>query len=103
MNSIQKTAEIFKALSDPTRLKLVLLLGTPTEELQEEACCGGGRFYCVGALAKKLGVTQSAVSQHLRVLRQVGLVRGVRQGKFMHYTVAEENLQTIRAVQLAFE
>ena len=48
--------------------------------------CEGGPL-CVNALAHKLGVTQSAVSQHLRVLRQAGLVRGTRRGNFMHYSL----------------
>jgi len=40
-----------------------------------------------------LGVTQSAVSQHLRVLRQAGLVRGERRGNFVHYLLEKDVLE----------
>lgn len=81
MNEIEELADIFKALSDPTRLRLVKLL---SECLPGEC---KGEALCVNALASELGVSQSAVSQHLRVLKQVGLVRGVRQGYFVHYSL----------------
>ena len=81
MDSIDDMAEVFKALSDPTRLRLLKLLG-------------GGQALCVNALARKLGVTQSAVSQHLRVLRQTGLVAGSRKGSFIHYSLKTDRLGT---------
>ena len=96
MNEIEELAEIFKALSDPTRLKLVQLLSEQPRGECEGACNGTG-FLCVNALAHKLGVSQSAVSQHLRVLRQAGLVRGERQGAFVHYSLDQEGLDTYRA------
>ena len=91
MDKIEKQVEIFKALSDPTRLRLVRLLN----ECQEGICKGGP--LCVNALAHQLGVTQSAVSQHLRILRQVGLVRGARNGSFMHYSLDPKGLDRYRA------
>ena len=91
MAEIEKVAEIFKALSDPTRLKLVQLLNN----CQPGVCRGGP--LCVNALAHHLGVTQSAVSQHLRILRQTGLVRGARQGHFMHYSLDPDGLDRYRA------
>jgi ArsR family transcriptional regulator, arsenate/arsenite/antimonite-responsive transcriptional repressor len=94
---IQRLSDIFKALSDPTRLKLLELLSR-----QSVVFCGGdcdGRaFLCVGALAEKLKVTQSAVSQHLRILRQAGLVRGERRGTFMHYSIDDEGIGRYRAL-----
>ena len=86
MDNIEKIAEVFKALSDPTRLRLVKLLS----ECQTGVCKGGP--LCVNALAHQLGVTQSAVSQHLRVLRQAGLVSGDRNGAFMHYSIDPDGL-----------
>ena len=86
MGEIEKIAEIFKALSDPTRLRLIQMLSKcPLDNVITGVCDGGP--LCVNALAHKLGVTQSAVSQHLRVLRQAGLVRGARRGNFMHYSI----------------
>ncbi|NLC52550.1 MAG: winged helix-turn-helix transcriptional regulator [Firmicutes bacterium] len=64
---------IFKALADETRYHLVKMLL--------------GHDYCVGALAKKLGISESAVSQHLKILRQAGLVKGDKRGYFTHYSV----------------
>jgi len=91
MDEIEELAEIFKALSDPTRLRLVKLL---SECLSGE--CEGGAL-CVNALARSVGVTQSAVSQHLRVLRQVGLVRGERRGHFVHYSLNQDRLEQHKA------
>ena len=85
MDEIEELAEVFKALSDPTRLRLVKLLGE------------GGGALCVNALARLLEVTQSAVSQHLRVLRQAGLVRGERRGYFVHYSLDRDRLEQYKA------
>lgn len=91
MDEIEGLAEIFKALSDPTRLRLVRLLSDQSVTMCQ-GTCDGQRFLCVNALAHKLGVTQSAVSQHLRILRQAGLVHGERRGSFMHYSIDKDGL-----------
>ena len=91
MDEIEKLVEIFKALSDPTRLRLVKLLN----DCPPGVCKGGP--LCVNALAHQLGVTQSAVSQHLHILRQAGLVRGARHGAFMHYSLDPDGLDKYRA------
>jgi len=85
MDEIEELTEIFKALSDPTRLRLVKLLSANEGAL------------CVNALAGKLEVSQSAVSQHLRVLRQAGLVRGERRGYFVHYSLDSDRLEQYKA------
>lgn len=116
MDEVEKLAEIFKALSDPTRLKLVKLLiecsPDKCECLPDECDCSSdesecssdkgenGRMLCVNALARRLGVTQSAVSQHLRVLRQAGLVRGERRGPFVHYSLNQAGLEQYKALLL---
>ncbi len=48
------------------------------------------RSMCVGALARNLGISDAAVSQHLRVLRDVQLVIGERRGNFVHYRLDRE-------------
>ena len=75
MSTIEEISEIFKALSDPSRLKIVRLLAQSKGPL------------CVNALTKHLGITQSAVSQHLKVLRQNKLVISERRGYFIHYSL----------------
>jgi ArsR family transcriptional regulator len=72
-----------KALADEKRLKMLRLL------LNSDLC--------VGALANHLGVSKPAVSQHLRILRQAGLVRGEKRGYWTHYMVDREALTRIAA------
>lgn len=91
MDEIEELTSVFKALSDPTRLRLVKLLSE----------CNCERALCVNALAGQLGVTQSAVSQHLRVLRNVGLVYGERRGFHVHYTLDRERLAQHKDLLLA--
>jgi ArsR family transcriptional regulator len=84
--TLERQASLFAALADPTRLRLLGLLARQQE----------GRALCVNALAWRLGVTQSAVSQHLRVLKNVGLVRGERRGYRVHYFIDPEGLARCR-------
>ena len=92
MDDTQALTEMFKALSDPTRLRLVRMLGAQDRGDDTFAGgCGGSRL-CVNALAHHLGVSQSAVSQHLRVLRQARLVQGTREGNFVHYSLDHKQL-----------
>jgi len=89
-------AAVFAALADPTRLKLVKLL---CRQKDPDALC-------VNALAALLGVTQSAVSQHLRVLRAIGLVTGQRRGYHIHYSInpeAVKRCQKMMSVALSIE
>jgi len=98
MDEIERLAQVFKALSDPTRLRLVKLLSENVTGAHPGEGCNGSGFLCVNALAHRLGVTQSAVSQHLRVLRQAGLVNSDRRGSFVHYTLAKDGLADYRSV-----
>jgi len=74
----QDLAKICKSLSVDSRVRLLRLLGDQS--------------LCVGALAKRLGVTPGAVSQHLRVLREAGLVVPEKRGYFVHYQVDRQAL-----------
>jgi DNA-binding transcriptional ArsR family regulator len=51
---------------------------------------------CVNALAKSLGITPAAVSQHLRVMRDSGIVTAEKRGYFVHYRINEEELELWR-------
>ena len=73
--------EIMKALGDETRYNLVKLL------LQHN--------FCVGALAKRLDMSESAISQHLKILRNTKLVKGEKRGYFTHYYVDREMLREV--------
>ncbi len=79
-NSINDTANIFKALGDPNRLKIIkLLLMT-------------GNNICVGMIAHKLNISQPAISQHLKILKNAGLVEAKRMGFHIHYNVKKDAL-----------
>jgi DNA-binding transcriptional ArsR family regulator len=75
----KEIAELFKVLSVDTRLNIVKALKQ--------------KSLCVNALTARLGVSQSAVSQHLRILKSSGLVTDNRAGYFIHYTLNEEKLK----------
>jgi len=89
--STEEQAALFAALADPTRLRLVKLL---MRQHFPDALC-------VNALASVLGITQSAVSQHLRVLKNAGMVKGKRRGYRVHYSVDPETIRHYRSVILA--
>jgi ArsR family transcriptional regulator, arsenate/arsenite/antimonite-responsive transcriptional repressor len=78
---MNELAAIFKALSDETRFELVTLL--LTQDL------------CVGALARRLAISEAAVSQHLKQLREAGLVRGEKRGYWTHYAVERDRLSKL--------
>ena len=71
-------AYICKILSVETRIRILQLLKN--------------RALCVGALSAKLDVTQGAVSQHLRILRDADLVVAEKRGYFVHYRLNEKTL-----------
>jgi len=88
MDQTHDLARFFKALGDETRLRLVALLG------QQEA----GNALCVGRLASELETTTSNVSQHLRVLKDLGLIRGERRGYRIHYFLDADRLAAYRSL-----
>lgn len=75
----QRTAEMFRVLGDPTRLRVIALLR------ESEVC--------VHTLASTLDMSQSAISHQLRVLRQMGLVRSRKQGRFVYYTLDDNHVR----------
>jgi ArsR family transcriptional regulator, arsenate/arsenite/antimonite-responsive transcriptional repressor len=75
---------LFKALSDPTRLRLLNLLA--------------GGDTCVCELTDTLGVVQPKVSRHLARLKRAGLVDARRNGKWIHYRWAQHGDPLVRHV-----
>ena len=82
MNDPIRLARVLKVLSVPARVRIAQLLK--------------GRVLCVNALAARLDVTQGAVSQHLRVMRDAGLVTDEKRGYYVHYRLNELTLATWR-------
>lgn len=73
--------DIFKALADPTRRSIF-----------EKLAAGSMN---ASALREGMVISQSAMSQHLAVLRQAGLVGEMRQGRFVNYQVDPQGLALI--------
>lgn len=48
------------------------------------------RKHCIRSLSKKLGISESAISQHMKILREAGLVYGEKYGYHTHYLPAQE-------------
>ena len=79
-------AETFKALADPTRVRMLHALSHA--EL------------CVGDLAAVLEMTESAVSHQLRLLRSLRVVRARRDGKLVFYTLDDEHVARLFQISL---
>ena len=78
---MKNLTQTLKAISDESRLKIIKLLLTNS--------------YCVRALAKRLKITEAAVSQHLQVRRKANLVTGIKKGYYTHYEVNKEVINNI--------
>ena len=76
-------SEIFKAMSVETRVQII-------ELLKAQGPLGGND------IADLIGITPAAVSQHLKILRQVGLVRNERKGYWIPYSIDEAGLEKCR-------
>jgi len=74
-------ANLFKAMGDPTRLKILWALAH-------------GEM-CVCDLAAFLGITESAVSHQLRMLRQLYLVTNRREGPVLYYRLNDEHVNSL--------
>ena len=79
--TLQSIADIFKALSEPSRLKIVTALATC--EL------------CVCDLAAVSGSSESAVSHQLRILRNLKIVRYRREGKIVFYRLDDDHVKSL--------
>jgi len=74
-------AELFKVLGDPTRIRIIYILS------QEELC--------VCDIAGVLGVSVSAVSHQLRILRNLKLVKFRREGKMAYYSLDDTHISQL--------
>lgn len=75
-------ADFFKMFSDPTRLKILYLLDQKGE-------------VGVGAIADSLNMSQSAISQQLKVLRASRLVRFKKNGRSIIYRLSDDHIHRI--------
>lgn len=78
---LENLTQLFKALGDPSRMKILFQI------CSAEAC--------VGDVAGKLKMSESAVSHHLHVLRMNGLVGRRRSGKTILYSLTDDHVRSI--------
>ena len=74
-------AEVFRVFGDTTRIRILYVLFE--------------RELCVCDIAKLLGMTQSAVSHQLRILKDAKLVRFRREGKTVFYTLDDDHVRSV--------
>lgn len=74
-------AELFKTFGDTTRIRILYAIDV------EETC--------VCDIAKMLNMSQSAISHQLRILKQMKLVKGRREGKTIYYSLSDSHVKTI--------
>ncbi len=79
--TLSDLAELFKVFGDTTRIRILYAL------FEAELC--------VGDIAQLLGMTQTAVSHQLRILRTNKLVKGRKDGKIVFYSLADDHVRTM--------
>jgi ArsR family transcriptional regulator, arsenate/arsenite/antimonite-responsive transcriptional repressor len=82
----EATAELFKSLGDPARVRIVNLLATTSEPV------------CVCELVEPLGVSQPTVSHHLKKLVDVGLLDREQRGKWAYFSLKRDAVAKLAAV-----
>ena len=80
------TADVFKALADPARVRIVNMLATSGEPV------------CVCHLIEPLGLSQPTVSHHLKKLTDAGLLAREQRGKWAYFSLRPEAVETLTAV-----
>jgi ArsR family transcriptional regulator len=90
MVNVEKLARIFKLFSVEARIRIILALKR--------------RGMCVTELTSQLGISQEATSQHLRVLRDAGIVWFQKRGFNVYYAIDKQNMALIhKAVGALYE
>lgn len=83
-NALPYMEVFYMALADKTRLRILNLMN--------------GAEACVHFFTEVLGESQPKISRHLAYLRKAGIVQARREGKWMHYTILEPELEGVRRV-----
>lgn len=83
---MNRIVQIFKALGDETRLKILIILSR--------------RRICAKGIAKHLDISEAAVSQHIKILKEAGIIVGKKVGYYVHYNLQESMLlEVIKFIQ----
>ena len=84
--------DIFKALSNKSRLQILHWLKEPEKHFPVESCKTG---VCVGSIQQKAGLTQSTVSEYLSILQRANLVIATRAGQWTYYKRNDEAIKAL--------
>lgn len=79
--TVQALAETFRVLGDPTRVRIVDALAAAA--------------LCVHEIADRVGISESAVSHQLRLMRAQRIVRGRREGRCVYYTLDDQHILSL--------
>ncbi|ODN43275.1 ArsR/SmtB family transcription factor [Piscirickettsia litoralis] len=88
---------VFKALSNETRLNILLWLKSPEAHFDTVSSDDGKPGVCVGLIEKKAGVSQSTTSHYLSLLQRAGLVVAERRGQWTYYRRDEIGIAGLKA------
>ena len=80
--------KILKAISDPKRLKIVDMLS-----------CGE---LCACKILEEMQISQPTLSHHMKILCDSGIVVGRKEGKWMHYSISSEGVESLASYLKTF-
>ena len=85
-STLSQLAQMFKLLGDPTKMRIVhLLQGSPCK---------------VGEITKTLGMTPSAISHQLRILKDAAIVKSQKNGRMVTYSLSDDHVRKIIEIGL---
>ena len=73
---METLVKIFKALSDETRLKILMIISS--------------KVMCQKGISKRLQISDSAVSQHIKILKEANILTGYKEGYYVFYKINDE-------------
>jgi ArsR family transcriptional regulator len=95
---MEDLARTLKALADPHRLTILEFLLEPIQ-----SCCSRDEGVCACDLETFLGLSQPAVSHHMKLLVQAGFVRAQKRGKWVYYDLDPARFAALRAALARYE
>ena len=84
----KKIAMIFKAFCDENRIRILKLLSTGEK--------------CACRLLEEIDITQPTMSHHMKILCDSGIVVGRKEGKWMHYSISSEGVESLASYLKTF-
>ena len=73
---METLVKVFKALSDETRLKILMIISS--------------KVMCQKGISKHLQISDSAVSQHIKILKEANILKGYKDGYYVFYQINED-------------